>query len=122
MQWFWEILKLDLSGEEVSSLLAFITGCPCVPHSGLKPPLTITMIEGEAGVSGGDNASSNTSAETACTLNEGSSVVEQRDAILPRSHTCFHQIVMPLYSSKEKMTEKLMYALKNSDGGGFHLA
>ena len=107
VQWFWEILRQDFTGQEVSILLAFITGCPCVPHGGLKPPLTVTMIECVDGES---------------TEYSPEDVVEKRDSILPRSHTCFHQIVMPLYSSKEKMIEKLMYALKNTDGGGFHLA
>jgi hypothetical protein len=112
VQWFWDILKQDLSGEEVSALLAFITGCPCVPHSGLKPPLTLTMIENV-------NATSDHDKETNVNQSEAN---EMRDSVLPRSHTCFHQIVLPLYSCKEKMLEKVLYALKNSDGGGFHLA
>lgn len=103
VQWFWEVLEQELSGEEVSGVLAFVTGCPCVPHSGLKPPLTITMIE--SGAAGTETE-----------------LVESRDAILPRSHTCFHQLLLPLYSSREKMVEKLRYALRNSEGGGFHLA
>jgi hypothetical protein len=115
VQWFWDILREDLSGDDMSSLLAFITGCPCVPHSGLKPPLTITMLEGAT--EGGDVADSEGRSGISDT-----EMIEKRDAILPRSHTCFHQIVMPLYSSRKKMTEKLIYALKNSDGGGFHLA
>jgi hypothetical protein len=121
VHWFWDILEQDFSGAEVSMLLAFITGCPCVPHSGLKPPLTITMLENsvEEGTAGaGDGGSAEDSSSSSDDV-----VVARRDAVLPRSHTCFHQIVMPLYSSKEKMVEKLTYALKNTaDGGGFHLA
>ena len=107
VQWFWEILMDEFSSEEVSQVVAFVTGCPSVPHAGLKPPLTITMLE--RGTSDGNESS-------------GDASESLRDSILPRSHTCFHQIVIPLYSSKSVMQEKLLYALKNSEGGGFHLA
>ena len=38
---------------------------------------------------------------------------------LPRSHTCFNQLVLPPYSSKKQLQSKLQMAVSNS--GGFHL-
>lgn len=38
---------------------------------------------------------------------------------LPRSHTCFNQIVIPEYSSIEIMREKILFAITETEG--FHL-
>ena len=37
---------------------------------------------------------------------------------LPKSHTCFNQIVLPQYSSYEALKEKLLFAVENTDGFG----
>lgn len=102
-KWFWSIvLEMDL--EMLPKLLSFITGCACIPSSGcLKPALTITMIEsGASGEGGGLNASGEIN-------------------MLPRAHTCFNQIVLPMYSSRDTLKEKLFYAIENSEGAGFHM-
>jgi hypothetical protein len=43
------------------------------------------------------------------------SKIEGIDSILPVAHTCFNQLVLPSYSSKEVLEEKLEFALDNSD-------
>jgi len=37
---------------------------------------------------------------------------------LPTSHTCFNHLLLPEYSSIEKMKEKLIYAINHSQGFG----
>ena len=68
--------------------LQFVTGSSQTPLDGYDPPFNVT---------------------------EGSDML---DDSLPRAHTCFNQIVLPLYSSKEMMTEKLIYAFEETEGFG----
>jgi len=37
---------------------------------------------------------------------------------LPSAHTCFNHLLLPEYSSKEKLREKLLIAINNSVGFG----
>ena len=37
---------------------------------------------------------------------------------LPSSHTCFNHLLIPEYPSKEKLREKLLIAINNSEGFG----
>lgn len=39
-----------------------------------------------------------------------------RDKDLPRSHTCFNQLVLPRYRSYGVLYEKVLYAIENSEG------
>ena len=79
----------DLSQEMLCRFVGFFSGCACVPYDGLNPPLTLTLAE------------------------DGS------DATLPRAHTCFNQLVLPRYSSKAVLQERIKYALDNQVEGFF---
>ena len=37
---------------------------------------------------------------------------------LPSAHTCFNHLLIPEYSSKEKLREKLLLAIQNAEGFG----
>jgi hypothetical protein len=37
---------------------------------------------------------------------------------LPSSHTCFNHLLIPEYSSKDKLREKILIAINNSEGFG----
>jgi len=37
---------------------------------------------------------------------------------LPTAHTCFNHLLLPDYGSKQKLTEKLLTAIQNSEGFG----
>jgi hypothetical protein len=37
---------------------------------------------------------------------------------LPTSHTCFNSLLLPEYSSKEKLRAKLLTAIENAQGFG----
>lgn len=67
-------------------LLLFVTGTSCVPLDGYDPPFNITDGEDMALDS------------------------------LPKAHTCFNQIVLPLYSSYEVMRERVLFAINNTEG------
>ena len=92
VEWLFEVLD-DFDHERLSAFLGFISGCPCMPVDGLDPPFLITRAEGE----------------------------EVTDGTLPRAHTCFNQIVIPRYSSREVLKERVLYALENA-AEGFHIA
>ena len=38
---------------------------------------------------------------------------------LPQAHTCYNQLDLPEYESKETLYEKLMMAIKETSGFGF---
>jgi len=38
--------------------------------------------------------------------------------ILPSAHTCFNHLLLPEYKSKDKLKEKLLLAINNSEGFG----
>ena len=40
---------------------------------------------------------------------------EMHGQAVPRSHTCFNQLVMPQYASFEQLREKLLFAIHNTD-------
>jgi hypothetical protein len=114
IRWFWNILK-EMDLEMLPQLLAFITGCSSLPSCGLKPPLTITILDDDA-VGGGEGEGDG--------VGEGewqrSLTTSTTKGLLPVAHTCFNQIVLPNYDSEEILREKLLYAIRNT-GQGFHL-
>ena len=79
----------ELPHEKLSKFLSFVSGCPCVPIDGLKPPLLVTLME------------------------------EGTDESLPKAHTCFNQIVIPKYSSYDVLKDRVLYALENASEGFF---
>jgi hypothetical protein len=76
----------EFTHEQRGAFLSFVTGSSRTPLDGYDPPLTIT---------------------------EGVDMVEDS---LPKAHTCFNQLVIPPYSSKEKMMEKFIFAFQNTEG------
>ena len=65
-----------------------------MPLDGFDPPFTLTRKEDVA--------------------------QEDVDGMLPTSHSCFNQLVLPEYSSVKVLKEKLLYAAAHCSG--FHLA
>lgn len=90
--WLWEILgEWNLS--QLSMFLAFCTGCAFMPVDGLQPPLQLTLMGGGSGT-----------------------MLPQKtiDGTLPRAHTCFNQLVLPAYSSRSVLEDRLLFALMNT--------
>lgn len=86
--WFWDIVFNDFNDAQRKKLLAFTTGSDRAPITGLED------IEFFIGLEGDD---------------------EEK---LPTAHTCFNQLLFPLYKSKEKMASKLKQAVENCEGFG----
>jgi len=67
-------------------MLMFTTGTSRVPLDGFEPPFNLTL---------------------------GTDMVPDS---LPRSHTCFNQLVLPPYESEERMREKMLFAFSQTEG------
>jgi len=97
--WFWNIVA-DFSDVERVRLLQFSTGTSRVP------------VNGFAALRGATNKDSNSVRLFTLVLVEASS------SSLPKAHTCFNRIDIPLYESKEKFQFKLVQAINETIG--FH--
>ena len=95
--WFWEILG-DLGREDLARLVQFITGTSKVPLEGFKAL---------QGVNGPQKFQIHKSF--------GST------SLLPTSHTCFNQLDLPEYESKEQLKDRLLIAVREG-AAGFGLA
>jgi E3 ubiquitin-protein ligase HUWE1 len=93
--WFWELLE-DLDHMLKACFLQFVTGTSKVPLDGFKAL---------RGISGPQKFQIHKT-------NESNS--------LPTSHTCFNQLDLPNYTSKEALREKLFLAItEGKEGFGF---
>ncbi|KAH7427928.1 hypothetical protein KP509_10G067500 [Ceratopteris richardii] len=96
IQWFWEIVQ-DFNKEDMARLLQFITGTSKVPLEG---------FQALQGVSGPQK----------CQIHKAYGAPER----LPTAHTCFNQLDLPEYSSKQQLQERLLLAIhEGSEGFGF---
>ncbi|KAG6524941.1 hypothetical protein ZIOFF_014886 [Zingiber officinale] len=96
IQWFWEVVK-SFNKEDMASLLQFVTGTSKVPLEGFKAL---------QGISGPQQF------QTHKTYGAPKK--------LPSAHTCFNQLDLPEYSSREQLEERLLLAIHEaSEGFGF---
>ena len=93
---FWSVVE-EMSVEDRRELLSFCVGTSSLPARGfeaLSPHFTLTLVKTKA-----------------VSLN-GTANVSQA---LPTSHTCFNTLVLPMYSNKEVMKQKLLQAIRETD-------
>ncbi|XVE50857.1 hypothetical protein DITRI_Ditri01bG0197700 [Diplodiscus trichospermus] len=96
IQWFWEVVKA-FNKEDMARLLQFVTGTSKVPLEGFKAL---------QGISGPQRFQ----------IHKAYGAPER----LPSAHTCFNQLDLPEYSSKEQLQERLLLAIHEaSEGFGF---
>ncbi|GKV14839.1 hypothetical protein SLEP1_g25650 [Rubroshorea leprosula] len=96
VQWFWEVVKA-FSKEDMARLLQFVTGTSKVPLEGFKAL---------QGISGPQRFQ----------IHKAYGAPER----LPSAHTCFNQLDLPEYSSKEQLQGRLLLAIHEaSEGFGF---
>lgn len=87
--WFWDYMT-KISNKEKKKLLIFVTGSDRVPATGIQNlPFKISL------------------------LNNG-----QDSTRLPIAHTCFNELALYNYTTKEKFVEKLNKAINESAGFG----
>ena len=97
--WLWEVLE-ELNNSERAEFIQFITGSSKVP------------VEGFKGLRG-----SNGQIQKVEIIKLNS---DQPDRRLPQAHTCFFQLDLPEYSSKNILKAKLIMAIK--EGKTFNIA
>ncbi|KAF8060412.1 hypothetical protein N665_1217s0015 [Sinapis alba] len=96
IRWFWEVVK-DFSKEDMARFLQFVTGTSKVPLEGFKAL---------QGISGPQRLQ----------IHKAYGGPER----LPSAHTCFNQLDLPEYPSKEQLKERLLLAIHEaSEGFGF---
>ncbi|KAK9156355.1 hypothetical protein Sjap_003835 [Stephania japonica] len=96
VQWFWEVVKA-FSKEDMARFLQFVTGTSKVPLEGFKAL---------QGISGPQRFQ----------IHKAYGAPER----LPSAHTCFNQLDLPEYSSKEQLQDRLLLAIHEaSEGFGF---
>lgn len=94
--WLWEVLD-SFDSSERAEFLQFVTGSSKVPLDGFK------------GLIGMRGPQKFTVAK-----------IKSEDFMrLPTGHTCFNQIDLPEYPSKEILHERLLLAIKETKGFGF---
>ncbi|KAL3508356.1 hypothetical protein ACH5RR_027757 [Cinchona calisaya] len=96
VQWFWEVTR-GFNKEDMARLLQFVTGTSKVPLEGFKAL---------QGISGPQRFQ----------IHKAYGAPER----LPSAHTCFNQLDLPEYTSKEQLQERLLLAIHEaSEGFGF---
>ncbi|KAI9201569.1 hypothetical protein LWI28_025432 [Acer negundo] len=96
IQWFWEVVQ-GLSKEDKARLLQFVTGTSKVPLEGFS------ALQGISGSQKFQIHKAYGSAEH-----------------LPSAHTCFNQLDLPEYPSKQHLEERLLLAIhEGNEGFGF---
>ena len=91
--WFWEVLE-SFSQEELEVLLKFITGYSKVPHGGFSQ-FAVIGSSGPIKISKGNGTA----------------------AYLPKSSVCFNLLMLPVYSSKEMLKDRLATAMSYASVG-----
>ena len=99
IMWFWEIVE-GMSNEMQRKLLKFITSCSRKPLLGFKALTPVPCIQ-----------------QVTPSTNAGGGGDSDR---LPTSSTCMNLLKLPTYSNKERLREKLEYAV--AAGAGFELS
>lgn len=89
VQWFWELVE-EWNYPLQRKLMRFVTGSDGIPATGMSTlPFKISLL--------GSSDSSK----------------------LPIAHTCFNELCLWKYGTKEKLEEKLLWAITESEGFGF---
>ena len=88
--WFWDIL-MDFSQEFLSLLILFVTGTPRLPVEGFA---SLKTMRGEP---------------ARFTIEPS----PYSAGILPRAHTCFHRLDLPMYQDQNEMKKAIVYVLEN---------
>ncbi|GAX74557.1 hypothetical protein CEUSTIGMA_g2006.t1, partial [Chlamydomonas eustigma] len=96
IRWFWEVVN-EMTAEDKALLLQFVTGTSKVPLDGFR------ALQGIGG-------------PQKFQIHKAYGPTDR----LPSAHTCFNQLDIPEYESKEQLVSKLMVALKQgATGFGF---
>ncbi|XP_074644434.1 E3 ubiquitin-protein ligase Su(dx)-like [Tubulanus polymorphus] len=93
VQWFWKFVR-EIDNEKRTRMLQFVTGTCRLPVGGFAELM-------------GSNGP-----QRFCIEKVG------KETWLPRSHTCFNRLDLPPYKSYEQLSEKLTFAIEETEGFG----
>ena len=97
VKWFWQAVE-EFSAEERARLLQFVTGTSRVPSQGFG------ALQSHSG--------------QVCPFTIVS--ISKSESILPRSHTCFNRIDLPMYSSHDEL-DRFVGMITHMDVTGFNM-
>ena len=110
-EWFWEVLH-EMTDEQRAKFLAFVTSSRRVPPGGFEfMPREPFQIWWQPKPALPDPGRDRTPEETAAALAQQQAAADRN---LPAAHTCFNRIDLRLYSSKDILRDKLLYAIRNT--------
>ena len=92
--------------------MAFITGSARVPIGGLKLEIVRAAEADKA---------SHTAADPSASAAAAASAEISVDQMLPRSHTCFNQLILPPYTNPRSLADRLKLAVDEALASGFML-
>lgn len=98
IQWLWEVLE-EFNNSERAEFIQFVTGSSKVPVEGFK------ALRGNNGLQ---------------KFQIVKYALERPDQRLPQAHTCFFQLDLPEYSSKETLRQRILTSIK--EGKTFGIA
>jgi len=93
--WFWDVLENELNNEQKQRLLQYVTGTSRVPNGGFA------------------RLSSQLGASRPFTIYKS----PRDDYASPRAHTCFNQLDLPAYHSREELLEAIKFVCSGENSG-----
>jgi len=111
---FLEVLA-ELDAADQRRFLRFVTGCPRLPPGGiasLQPRLTVVRKHPPS--PGADSATPGST--PVGSFKDAGGGTTAADADLPSVMTCANYLKLPPYSSKQVMTERLLFAIREGQG------
>jgi len=120
--WLREIM-FEMSAPDRRALLLWLTGSPRLPPGGLSAlQAYLTVVKKRASSIESSSPGSSLSNQQRISKPEGDGDLkhDQADNDLPSSSSCACYLKLPPYSTKERMSNRLRFAIRH--GGGFHLS
>ena len=137
VQWLWQVVE-EMEREDQRAFLKFVTSCskvrravpppvrliehadpwslvslprqpPLSGFAGFAPPFTVRAVPNEEG--GGDGG---LFAPLAAALGMGRASADTMR--LPTSSTCFNLLKLPMYKTRARLKERLLYAIRSNAG------
>ena len=118
IQDLWSVVSSFTQGDR-GRFLAFVTGSKRVPIGDFKLEV-VKAADPEEAETAGDDAKC-AGAQSGGGKTNSKSLEERINQGLPRTHTCFNQLILPAYTKKGALEERLRMAIDEALAAGFML-
>ena len=109
-KWFWEILE-EFDDDLRSKYLKFVWGRSRLPHGVILDRHSFQIYDQQV-----EKVSEKKDKKTGKVLSEAYENITWAKDSIPKSHTCNFQFEAPIYTTKEKFKEKLLFAMICAQG------